>query len=212
MGKKIRSLVSRAVREAQESDGDVGPGQRIPYERWAAKVRQVQDLVRQLEELQAEHEAVVDGHAAAIADMKKTQAEEVTQIRLQANEDTALVELGLTDPYARTAIRAWFSEQDEATRKAGLLATVKSHREALDANASDPTKPAPKLPESVKRLVWSPKEADPPAESKTEDKPSTPRGPTAGPRGDRPNRGKVTTEALMDPSSEAYRKIFGEVS
>jgi len=125
-----------------------------------ARIRQLvserRALQNELGEIKAQVEQLQSAHQTALDDLRSHAAEQVTQIRQRHDEDLSLVDLGVTDPLGRDAIRgAWQAAPKDAKGKGpvdwwqSLTEAHKAHAQAPD-EAQAPSVPrllTPYLPE-----------------------------------------------------------------
>lgn len=190
LGREIAAYLSRS--RPQDDDDDT-PGQRVPYERFQAKARQLAEMRRQFEELLDRVEELAETHEAATTKLKADSAAEVAAVARRMTEARELERLmhdpdehGITEarrvydslpPNARPASPAdwWKALTEETTPR-----TLRAYRKPEEPPADDKAKPSDK-----------PKPKDTPRPAK-----------------DGPPKGKVEVADIMDPASDLYKKIF----
>jgi hypothetical protein len=112
----LRRLAAVLSQQPRDDDDDHAEGKPIPYHRWAEGRRQLREAREALAALQAQVEQLRTAHVAALAEVRTAAAREVRDLGQRHAEDLALVDLGVTDPGGREALRAEFLRIPEATR------------------------------------------------------------------------------------------------
>ena len=120
---------------------------RVPYDRFAAKSREVRDLRAELEAMQGKMTELQQGYQASLDALKAEAAEQVKEIGQRHGQDLELVDLGLRDPLGRKALRdAWEAQPKDARGKS----PVEWWRSSLDAHKAHHADPeqatAPEIP------------------------------------------------------------------
>jgi len=159
---KIDALLNK-LSKAGDGDGDITPGNKVPFHRFEAKRLIADASVEALQEMRAEVTALSTGF-----DTKLTAAKELhaTQIGAQAAtnaEDMTLRDEGF-DGAGRTALRDEWGRQPEATRGDNPVAWWKGQTDALALHRKDPDKnDAPGVPRTLQAYLPEPEKPAAPA-------------------------------------------------
>jgi len=142
----ITSATSR--RPAADDDDDMDQrGGRVPYDRFAAKARDLKAAREELAELARQFQEAREAMKAQTEALKAQAAEQVQQIARQHQEDLALVEHGIKDPLGRTAVRQAWESRPASERGKSAADWWASTLAARQAHEADPEKaPAPEIP------------------------------------------------------------------
>lgn len=180
--KRIKAAMGRGRDEFDYEDdyddrgGRGRGGRRVPYDRFAAVLRERDEARKQLEDLGGQVDALKTQQETALADLRQEAAKQVKELQLRHVEDLALVDAGFGDPLGRAALRQAWEAQPKADRGESPSAWWSSMMEARAAHAEDDSKPAPSVPATLRGYL--PQEEAPPANNQRRGAPP-PKAPKA---------------------------------
>ncbi len=153
--KKIEALLSRIPKAA---DDEPAAGKTVSYDRFFHANQRAKAAEEGLAALQAEVKAFRESQAGELKKVKDAGASDVAQLALRHHEDLALVDMGF-DADGRSALRAAWDRQPEATRPKTPSEMWKGHLAALEAHRKDPEKAAaPEVPKTLAAYLPAAKE------------------------------------------------------
>ena len=170
----------RGVRPTEDDD-DIDDGRRgkVPYERLVSSRAEVRALKAQLAEMGEGLAAVKTGYQAKLAELQTATADQVRGIASGHAEDLQLVDLGLSDPLGRSALRQAWEAAPRDVRGKNAVDWWSSTLTARAAHFSDPeTVAAPVVPTVLSGYLPAPPA---PPEAPASESRSTIAGPPTAP-------------------------------
>ena len=138
---------------SSDDDGDgYDDGRRprsVPYDRLQREIDKRRAAESALSDLGGQVEGLMAARTAELATFRESTATELKRIQGGHNEDLALVDLGVTDPLGRTAVRSAWSTLPKDGRGKSPSEWWGGLSEAHKAHAADSEQPAPKVPRTL---------------------------------------------------------------
>jgi len=135
LARALSSVTSRASDDDYADDYDAPRSGRVPYDRFAAKAREVKALRDELAGMAAQLEQVQTGYRSQLDEIKAATADQLKTVAQRHAEDIKLVEHGIKDDLGRSALRqAWESQPKDARGKSPAdwwgqqVAALEAHR------------------------------------------------------------------------------------
>lgn len=168
---------------------------RVPYDRFQAKVNEVKALREQLAEVGAEFSTFKEQSSTWRSEFEAAHANSVTELGTQHQHSLSLVEAGIKDPLGRQAVRAAWDRAPKSTRGANHAEWFEGLVQARSAAHLDESLTAPDIPRTLAGYLPE-LQAPPPATTKGR---PPPRRAVSSPR--RPVDGDTGLSALGDDAS-----------
>jgi len=136
LARALSSVTSRTGADDYDADDyDAPRSGRVPYDRFAAKAREVKALRDELAGMAAQLEQVQTGYRSQLDEIKAQTADQLKTVAQRHAEDIRLVEHGIKDDLGRSALRqAWESQPKDARGKSPAdwwgqqVAALEAHR------------------------------------------------------------------------------------